>query len=92
MSSERSFTGRVRPGRGLGAKRMADPSILAGMEAVAGFEVVPGTLNALLDHPFGQPAGTFHVAAEDVADDWSASTGQGSRTHDRNDATPRSAP
>ena len=76
MSADRSFTGQVRPGRGLGSNLMADPAILRALEELAGFPVVPGTLNVMLDHPFGRPTGTFRIAAEDIAADWSARTGQ----------------
>ena len=46
-----AMIGRVRPGQGLGAPRMADPDVMALLERTVGFRPVPGTLNVMLDHP-----------------------------------------
>jgi CTP-dependent riboflavin kinase len=55
---------------------MADETVLRAMEELAGFSLVPGTLNVLLDEPFDRPEDTFYVAAGFFADDWADKTGQ----------------
>ena len=71
-----AMIGRVRPGQGLGAPRMADPDVMALLERAVGFRPVPGTLNVMLDHPFERPADTEYVPASLLSPDWAAATGQ----------------
>ena len=71
-----AMIGRVRPGQGLGAPRMADPDVMALLERTMGFRPVPGTLNVMLDHPFDRPADTEYVNASLLSPDWAAATGQ----------------
>lgn len=66
---------RVRPGRGLGAPRMADPEVMALLERMMGFRPVPGTLNVVLDD-FARPPETEYVPAGLLSPDWEAATGQ----------------
>jgi 8-oxo-dGTP diphosphatase len=71
-----AMIGRVRPGQGLGAPRMADPGVMALLERTMGFRPVPGTLNVTLDHPFERAADTEYVPASLLSPDWESATGQ----------------
>ena len=68
--------GRVRPGQGLGAPRMADPDVMELLERTMAFRPVPGTLNVVLDHPFVRAPDTEYVQAGLLSPDWEAATGQ----------------
>jgi CTP-dependent riboflavin kinase len=48
----KDFRGVVVPGRGFGAQRMANPSLLQAAQRLAGLNLVPGTLNVRLPQPF----------------------------------------
>jgi CTP-dependent riboflavin kinase len=80
VSSHSDFTGVVESGRGLGASSMADPGILNRVRELAGFPVVPGTLNVRLPGPFNRPPATLYLAAEDIDPGFEAETGQEGRT------------
>jgi 8-oxo-dGTP pyrophosphatase MutT (NUDIX family) len=67
---------RVRSGQGLGAPRMADPTIMGLLERAVGFRPVPGTLNVMLERPFERPAGAEYVPASLLSRDWETVTGQ----------------
>jgi len=70
------LSGVVQPGRGLGTRLMDDRAVTEKLEELAGFPVVPGTLNVRLRGPLERGAGWFYVAAADVAPDWEARSGQ----------------
>ena len=46
------FRGIVVPGRGFGAQRMANPTVLQAAQRLMGLILVPGTLNIRLPQPF----------------------------------------
>ncbi|HKO34298.1 MAG TPA: DUF120 domain-containing protein [Candidatus Limnocylindria bacterium] len=71
-----AMIGRVRPGQGLGAPRMAHPDVMALLERTMGFRPVPGTLNVMLDRPFDRAADTEYVPASLLKPDWEGATGQ----------------
>jgi CTP-dependent riboflavin kinase len=73
---DRDLTGVVIPGRGLGADRMARPDLLDRMKELAGFVLVPGTLNVRLSERFDRTATSRYVAAAEISADWEAETGQ----------------
>ena len=68
--------GIVQPGRGLGAGLMADAAVMARLSELAGFPLVPGTLNVRLPEPLERDAGWRYVAAAEIGSDWEARTGQ----------------
>src|SRR6188472_3818392 len=68
--------GRVRPGQGLGAPRMADPEVISLLERTIGFRPVPGTLNVMLDQPFARGEESDYLPATRLRGDWEAETGQ----------------
>lgn len=70
------LSGIVQPGRGLGAGLMAEAAVLARLSEVAGFPLVPGTLNVRLPEPLERDAGWRYVAAAEIGSDWEARTGQ----------------
>jgi len=45
------LSGTVQPGRGLAAEVMADPGLVEWFALLAGFSIVPGTLNVRLPRP-----------------------------------------
>ena len=66
MTSGREVKGTVAQGRGLGAPRMADPAILARMRQLAGFALVPGTLNVELPQPLERGVLSQYLAAAEL--------------------------
>ena len=74
MSGE--LSGIVQPGRGLGSTLMADARNLARLEEIAGFPLVPGTLNLRLAGPLERTPGWRYVRAAEITPDWQAQTGQ----------------
>jgi CTP-dependent riboflavin kinase len=46
------YRGIVVPGRGFGAQRMANPTVLQAAQRLTGLPLVPGTLNVRLPQPF----------------------------------------
>ena len=73
---QRDLSGIVQPGRGLGAARTADPAILKLLQDLAGFSVVPGTLNLRLPEAPERGTHWHYVAATEIGPDWEARTGQ----------------
>jgi len=59
---------------------MADSTILDQLRELAGFPVVPGTLNVRLPGPFDRPRTSFFVAAKDINPGFQAEPGQEGRT------------
>ena len=51
MRSQWNLSGIVQPGRGLGAGLMADRAVMKKLHELAGFPIVPGTLNVRLPQP-----------------------------------------
>jgi CTP-dependent riboflavin kinase len=51
-SPAKEFQGVVVPGRGFGAQRMANPTVLHAAQRLTGLTLVPGTLNVRLPQPF----------------------------------------
>lgn len=66
----------MQPGRGLGSELLADPALAARFEAIAGFAVVPGTLNVRLGAPVVRDGRWRYVSAEEISPDWRELTGQ----------------
>jgi CTP-dependent riboflavin kinase len=76
MPEQRDLSGTVRPGRGLGAGRMADRVVVEKLEELAGFPVVAGTLNVRLPRPLERGSSWRYLAADEIMSDWEARTGQ----------------
>ena len=76
MRSQDDLSGIVEPGRGLGAGLMADEAVMEWLVELAGFPVVPGTLNVRLPQPLQQGPRWRYVAAAEITPDWEARTGQ----------------
>ncbi len=55
MPEQKTFQGIVKSGRGLGALRMALPSVQEAVRRRLGLSLVPGTLNLHLPAPFNTP-------------------------------------
>jgi CTP-dependent riboflavin kinase len=51
-SSAKEFRGIVVPGRGFGAQRMANPTVLYAAQRLTGLTLISGTLNVRLPQPF----------------------------------------
>jgi CTP-dependent riboflavin kinase len=51
-SPGKTYRGIVVPGRGFGAQRMANPSVLQAAQRLTGLTLVPGTLNVRLQQLF----------------------------------------
>ena len=51
-SPDTNYCGIVVPGRGFGAQRMANPTVLQAAQYLTGLILVPGTLNVRLPQPF----------------------------------------
>jgi GNAT superfamily N-acetyltransferase len=76
LAPERDLSGIVQPGRGLGAGLMADEAVMGGLQELAGFPIVPGTLNVRLPRPLERSSNWRYVAATEITPDWEALTGQ----------------
>jgi CTP-dependent riboflavin kinase len=76
MCSQDDLSGIVEPGRGLGAGLMADEAVMERLVELAGFPVVPGTLNVRLPQPLERGSRWRYVAAAEITPDWEARTGQ----------------
>jgi CTP-dependent riboflavin kinase len=76
MASQRDLSGIVQSGRGLGTVLMADAAVMARLRELAGFPIVPGTLNVRLPGPLERDASWHYVAACEIGTDWEARTGQ----------------
>ena len=76
MSEQHDLIGIVQPGRGLGAGLMAEGAVMEKIEEITGFPVVPGTLNVRLLRPLERGPSWRYVAADEIAPDWEARTGQ----------------
>jgi CTP-dependent riboflavin kinase len=76
MPEQRDLSGTVRPGRGLGAGRMADRVVVEKLEELTGFPVVDGTLNVRLPRRLERGSSWRYLAADEIMSDWEARTGQ----------------
>jgi CTP-dependent riboflavin kinase len=76
MGPPQDLSGTVQPGRGLGAGLMADHAVMDRLRELAGFEIVPGTLNVRLPRPLDRDASWRYVAATEISPDWEARSGQ----------------
>src|SRR5262245_25998733 len=76
MPEQRDLSGIIQPGRGLGAGLMADRAVMEKLEKLIGFTVVPGTLNVRLPRPLERGPSWRYLAADEIASDWEARTGQ----------------
>ena len=76
MHSQHDLSGIVQPGRGLGAGLMVDGAVMEKLEELAGFPLVPGTLNVRLPEPLERGPRWRFVAAAEITPDWEARTGQ----------------
>jgi CTP-dependent riboflavin kinase len=70
------LSGVVQAGRGLGAGLMAEDAVLARLEELAGFAIVPGTLNVRLPRPLERDSSWRYVPAAEIRPDWEELTGQ----------------
>ena len=73
---EGDLSGSVVPGRGLGSELMRDPHVTARFEEIAGFRLVPGTLNVRLPGPLVRDERWRFLPSEEVAPDWAERSGQ----------------
>ena len=71
-----NLSGVVEPGRGLGAPLMSDPAVAERLAELAGFPIIPGTLNVRLPAPVERGSRWRYVRAEEIAPDWSGRSGQ----------------
>ena len=76
MPEQRDLSGIVQPGRGLGARLMADRVVMEKLQELSGFPVVPGTLNVRLPDPLERGPSWRYVPAVEITPDWEARTGQ----------------
>ena len=70
------LSGVVKSGRGLAAGLLADPVILQRLEELAGFPVVPGTLNLRLAEPLETHNRWRYLHAAEIDVAWQDRTGQ----------------
>jgi CTP-dependent riboflavin kinase len=73
---EGDLSGVVVPGRRLGSELMRDPHVTARFEEIAGFRLVPGTLNVRLAGPLRRDERWRFLPSEEVAPDWVERSGQ----------------
>jgi CTP-dependent riboflavin kinase len=76
VTSSDDLSGAVQTGRGLGAGLMADAAVMKELQRIAGFPLVPGTLNVRLSGPLERGPEWRYLAAAEVAPDWEDRTGQ----------------
>jgi CTP-dependent riboflavin kinase len=76
MSFGDDLSGIVEAGRGLGAGLIADRMAMKKLQELAGFPIVPGTLNVRLPQPLERGQGWRYLPAAEIAPDWQARTGQ----------------
>jgi CTP-dependent riboflavin kinase len=75
--AHRNLSGIVQPGRGFGAGLMADRAVMEKLQTLAGFLVVPGTLNVRLPSPLERVGPSWrYLAAAEITADWETRTGQ----------------
>ena len=72
----RDLSGTVVPGRGLGSELMRESGVTARFEEIAGFQLVPGTLNVRLPGPLVRDERWRFLPSEEVAPDWAERSGQ----------------
>ena len=70
------LTGTVEPGRGLGSELMRDPHAAARFDEIAGFPLVPGTLNVRLPGPLVRDERWRFLSSEEIAPNWTERSGQ----------------
>jgi CTP-dependent riboflavin kinase len=76
MTGRDDLGGTVQPGRGLGSVLLQNPLVAERFKVIAGFSVVPGTLNVRLPGPVVRDGRWRYVAAEAIAPDWRERAGQ----------------
>ena len=76
MASTSDLSGVVQAGRGLGSPLMAQTGVMRRLQAIAGFPIVPGTLNVRLPGPLERGPNWRYVPAGEVGPDWEAQSGQ----------------
>jgi CTP-dependent riboflavin kinase len=76
MASPQDLSGTVQPGRGLGAGLMADHAVMERLRELAGFAIVPGTLNVRLPRPLDRDSRWRYVAATEISPGWEGRSGQ----------------
>ena len=69
MALPQDLSGTVQPGRGLGAGLMADHAVMERLRELAGFAIVPGTLNVRLPRPLDRGSSWRYVAATEISPD-----------------------
>jgi CTP-dependent riboflavin kinase len=55
---------------------MEDRAVMARLQELAGFTIVPGTLNVRLPQPLERGSSWRYVAAAEISPDWEARSGQ----------------
>jgi CTP-dependent riboflavin kinase len=76
MAAPHDLSGTVQSGRGLGVGLMRDSAILQRLQDLAGFSIVPGTLNLRLPQPPQRGTQWQYLAAAEIGPGWEARTGQ----------------
>jgi CTP-dependent riboflavin kinase len=76
VSAELGLSGTVRAGRGLAATRMAEPALVQRLQELAGFSIVPGTLNLRLTEAPARGPRWQYLPAEQIDAKWQDRTGQ----------------
>src|SRR5262249_37913125 len=66
----KTYRGIVVPGRGFGAKRMANPAVLQAAQRLTDLILVPGTLNVRLPQPFDGPLPWYFTEADVGGNVW----------------------
>jgi CTP-dependent riboflavin kinase len=70
------LNGMAVPGRGLGPELMRDSEVAAWFGELAGFPLVPGTLNVCLPRPVARDGRWRYLSSEEIAPDWTERSGQ----------------
>jgi CTP-dependent riboflavin kinase len=70
------LSGTVQPGRGLARDLMADARLPEWFAQLAGFSIVPGTLNVRLLRALERGPNWRYVAATEISSDWEERTAQ----------------
>jgi CTP-dependent riboflavin kinase len=69
------LSGTVEPGRGLGSELMRDSHVAVRFDEIAGFPLVPGTLNVRLPRRLVRDPRWRFLSSEEIAPDWTERSG-----------------
>ena len=76
VASLADLIGVVQPGQGLGARLMAEGAVMNRLTKLAGFAIVPGTLNVRLPRPLERDSSWRYVRAAEISPYWEPQSGQ----------------